>query len=289
MPASTQSLDYIDFYGETTQLDALLFCEALSERSQQHDWKILPHRHRYIFQLFFVADGGGQVHLDEHQYSLQAPAMLIIPPGVMHSFEWHKGSQGVVVSVAEALLQQSLQKMGVNHVVSSAVLHPLTVTELGVITHLYSQLLAEQQQADEYTSKLQLLLLEQLLIWCGRTLHIRQAHTHVLSKPEIKLQQFQQLVNQAFTLQHQVAWYAGQIGVSQSHLNQICQRYTGAAALAVIHRQLLHEAKRYLIFSDLSLSDISEQLGFAEPSYFSKFFKRLAGVQPARYRQLNRG
>ncbi len=121
MPANSQPLDYIDFYGETTQLEALLFCEALAERSQQHDWKILPHRHRYIFQLFFVADGGGQVHLDAQQYSLQAPAMLIIPPGVMHSFEWHKGSQGVVISVTEALVQQSLQKMGVNHLVSSAI------------------------------------------------------------------------------------------------------------------------------------------------------------------------
>lgn len=289
MPAEPQPLDYIDFYGETTQLEALLFCEALAERSQQHNWKILPHRHRYIYQLFFVAEGGGVAHLDEQQQLLQAPALLLIPPGVMHSFRWQQGSEGSVLSVTDTLLQRALQKMGVQVALNTAMLLPLAAGELGVLSQIFNQLVAEQLNSDEYGEKMRHLLLEQVVVWLARSLKLQAPVAPTLSKSALKLQQFRQLLGQAATRQHQVGWYAAQIGVTQSHLNQICQRYAGASALALIHRQLVNEAKRYLIFSDLGLNDIAEQLGFAEPGYFSKFFKRLTSQQPARYRLLNRG
>jgi AraC family transcriptional activator of pobA len=289
MSASIQPLDYIDFYGETTQLEALLFCEALAERSQQHNWKILPHRHRYIYQLFFVAEGGGEANLDEQQQALKAPAVLLIPPGVMHSFSWQQGSQGTVLSVTDTLLQQALQKMGVHLSLNSPVLLPIAAAELANRGLVFNQLVAEQLHSDEYAEKMQHLLLEQVLVWLARALKTHAPAEQALSKSALKLRQFRQLVSQSATRQHQVAWYAGQIGVTQSHLNQICQRYAGVSALALIHRQLVNEAKRYLIFSDLGLNEIAEQLGFTEPGYFSKFFKRLTSQQPARYRLLNRG
>ena len=77
--------------------------------------------------------------------------------------------------------------------------------------------------------------------------------------------------------------------MSQAHLNQICQQYVNANALALIHNVLISEAKRYLIFSDTAVADIAERLGFNEPGYFNKFFKRHTKLSPAAYRRQSQG
>ncbi|GGF82473.1 helix-turn-helix domain-containing protein [Alteromonas lipolytica] len=281
------NLEFVDLYGEKGSFlhQTFLYCEPLTQRSARHEWKIHPHRHKQITQIFLLTEGGVDVQLDGEHHRIDAPALLYIPDGVMHGFDWQANSQGTVLSVATPMLRQVEQNIG-----ESA--KPLTEAFVLAVHMAFSKPLlticqAIQQEASAsspHQSSMLQALLQQLLIVMHRMQPARNEEGG-FSKPERKLRQFQQLIRQHFAQQHKVSWYAGQIGVSQAHLNQICQQYYQSNALALVHQTLLSEAKRYLIFSDIAVAEIAERLGFSEPGYFNKFFKRHTGLSPAAYRR----
>ena len=77
---------------------------------------------------------------------------------------------------------------------------------------------------------------------------------------------------------------AHRVGISVAHLNSICRELAGQSALQILHQRLLLEAKRHLIYTPMTISEVADQLGFADPAYFARFFRRLTGTSPSAYR-----
>jgi len=95
---------------------------------------------------------------------------------------------------------------------------------------------------------------------------------------------YRDAVQRQATKQHGVAKYARELGVSPGHLNTICKRHLGRGAKEVIEEQLVVEARRLLLYSDESASRVALRLGFNDPSYFSRFFRRASGCSPSDFR-----
>lgn len=83
---------------------------------------------------------------------------------------------------------------------------------------------------------------------------------------------------------HDVSVYAARLGYSPRTLDRACRQATGQTAKAVLADRLLLEAKRLLVHTDLPASSIAGELGFSEATNFGKFFARLAGQSPGRFR-----
>ena len=79
--------------------------------------------------------------------------------------------------------------------------------------------------------------------------------------------------------------YAGALGISVPHLSRSCRELLGRSAARVIQDRLMIEARRDLVYTAMSISQISFRLGFTDPAYFSRFFARRAGVSPSDYRE----
>ena len=84
--------------------------------------------------------------------------------------------------------------------------------------------------------------------------------------------------------QHEVSWYARQIGVSPDTLSATLKRTRGRTAGSILTSLLVREAKVCLRNPSLSVQQVAEMLGFSDQSAFGKFFKRECGVSPAQYR-----
>ncbi len=56
--------------------------------------------------------------------------------------------------------------------------------------------------------------------------------------------------------------------------------------MKIINDRIILEAKRQLCYTDLKIKEIAFRLGFDDPSYFVKLFKRQTGILPAEFRVL---
>ena len=91
-------------------------------------------------------------------------------------------------------------------------------------------------------------------------------------------------LEQTFKQQWNVAQYAKHLGYSESTLNRACIAATGQSAKVLIDRRLALEAARLLIHTEASIAEIGHQMGFSESTNFVRFFARMNGVTPARFR-----
>ncbi len=265
-------------------IPSFLYCEALDVRSEQHDWKIKPHRHVSLFQIFVVTSGGGRVQLDDEVHTIVAPAVVYIPNNVVHGFTWQVNSKGYVLSVTSAVIGQLVNQKDVSGLANRPFTTQVSDSRLADIERLCRDIQKEERSADRYSDMMLLAIVQRLLVWIFRNVPVRNT-TQYLTKPEKKLAQFKSLIATHGYEHHLVGWFANQIGVSGAHLNQICKTHEKKSALSLIHEFLLDEAKRYLIFADLRISALADRLGFNDPAHFTKFFKNLTGETPKDYRR----
>ena len=88
-----------------------------------------------------------------------------------------------------------------------------------------------------------------------------------------------------FTEHRKLDFYADLLSVSPKYLSRVLRRYTGKSFSEWLDRKTMAEAKSELVDTELSVAQISENLGFADTPSFSRYFKRIEGVSPIQYRK----
>ncbi|SFM74388.1 Helix-turn-helix domain-containing protein [Chitinophaga sp. YR627] len=78
---------------------------------------------------------------------------------------------------------------------------------------------------------------------------------------------------------------AAQLKMSPHYLSDLLRQETGRSALDHIHAYLIAEAKNMLVGADLTVSEIAYALGFENPPYFSRLFRKETGLTPVAYRK----
>ena len=119
--------------------------------------------------------------------------------------------------------------------------------------------------------------------------HLFRQQTDILaatrSREQTIFDRFIQLVNQHCRQQHQIGYYADRLCLTERYLGTVIRQTSGTTAKDWIDRALITQAKVLLRHSDKSVMQISEDLDFPNPSFFSKYFKRLTGMTPGEYKK----
>jgi len=97
---------------------------------------------------------------------------------------------------------------------------------------------------------------------------------------------FLRQLEESYKVHHEVVFYANALNVTPRQLSDHCKQQTGKLPKYVVEERLILEAKRYLAFSHQSVKSIAFDLGYDDPSYFSKVFKRHTGYSPKDFRFL---
>ncbi len=156
-------------------------------------------------------------------------------------------------------------------------LSPASVTVLTTLLERLETLYQQQASVNLWRSYLQTILLElQTLSPPSSARHYSAAEKLVLGFKKALLHHAKQ--------QHQVTFYARHLHVSPNHLNRSSQRIAGKTASQLIAEQRLLEAKVLLYQSTLSIQEVSFAVGFQDPSYFGRFFKKHTGQSPSAFR-----
>ncbi len=283
-------------YGETAGADKyMLHVEDVQSRSQQYQWEIEPHVHHGLFQVLWLQQGSAEVLLDEHRSNVPTLAALVVPPGVVHGFRFAPGTDGKVLTLsAQFLLEGEFQAVG--EAFQALFLRPAVLqfepgADAGArLSALFAALLAEFTLPDSANSPVP--------VWLARSLvwHLSQASSlgQQVQNPRAYQHQalftrFLLLVEQHFLAHWPLERYASRLGLSTPRLNRLVRAERGVSAPELVHERLTREACRRLIYVAAPAARLAAELGFDDPAYFSRFFKRRTGHSPQSYRAAHVG
>lgn len=111
-----------------------------------------------------------------------------------------------------------------------------------------------------------------------------------LGKPEAyspryqKFLQLKQLIEDHYKDHKPNSFFANQLNTSTRNMYDIAQRYANKSVKSLLKEKVLSESKRLLSLTSKSIKEISYELGFEDPSYFSRFFTKNLKVSPSEYR-----
>jgi AraC family transcriptional activator of pobA len=268
-------------FGESKHLPDVLHCETIADRSVLHDWELAPHRHARLHQVLLVQAGGGEVQLDDATFKLSAGSLVNIPPGHVHAFRFERGTQGWVSTFADELLDDLFNRVGdVRRDLAQACVIEADPRMAWVVAHIWAEFSAQ--------NKARALVLRglsaSLLGWVAR--QVGQGALNATSPTDSNLvQRFVALMDAHFLEHWQVSDYAKALAISPTHLSRLTRAASGQSALRMIEARIMREARRNLAYTHLSISTIAYSLGYADPAYFTRVFKRDAGVSPKEFRE----
>ena len=104
------------------------------------------------------------------------------------------------------------------------------------------------------------------------------------SREQTIFDRFIQLVNQHCADQHQISYYADRLCLTERYLSTVIRQTSGVTAKEWIDRALITRIKVELMHTDKPVARIADDLSFPNPSFFSKYFKRIVGITPGEYR-----
>lgn len=272
-------------YGETAAWPTpdLLHCESIAERSRLHDWEIKPHRHGDLVQLLYVQTGTAELEVEGVVHPVQKASLQVVPALSVHGFRFSQDVQGYVLSLAQPLVEQ-LGAMLDSPPLARAACYP-AVGQQRYLDDLFAAIAQEYSEQQLGRELMLQSLISALLVWVGRrSLDQARAEAPGQDRGREHLQGFIRQLEAQFREHLPIEHYAAELGISAAHLNALCRRLAGQSALQMINQRLLLEAKRSLVYTAMTINQVADSLGFSEPAYFSRFFKRCTGQSPKDFR-----
>ncbi|WP_022723514.1 helix-turn-helix domain-containing protein [Rhodopseudomonas sp. B29] len=277
-------------YGETPAAPVdLLHVEAIQSRSRLYQWEIDVHTHRSLHQILWVDSGPANIALDEERVRCEGPVAVIVPPGVVHGFSFSRDTDGQVFTFApHAMIEGDVPATG-------QALHDLFgrarvlrfepgSAAMRRIAGLFADLADEFASPDAGGSPVPLWL-GRAIIWRLAQQSDRQSRNAARGGRD-QFTRFLLLVENHHREHWPIARYADRLGLSPERLNRLAKAETGQSALEIVHARLTREACRRLTYIAAPISNLAFELGFDDPAYFCRFFKRRTGHNPRDYRRM---
>lgn len=263
--------------------------ETIAERSRVNDWRIRPHAHRDLHQLLVIFAGGGEMQAETQRRPFRAPAVLILPAGVVHGFAFETDTQGYVVTLADMLLrdlarnERRFRSLFAAATCASIESDPAHFQDLAQTLPKLKRELAWNAPASAVAAAARLTT---LLVSVVRALHQPAELTSPAGNTRAALvARLRETIEIHLRGGLSVSQYAEALNVTPARLRAACLEVTGKPPARVLEERLLLEAKRDLTYTNMTVAQIAYDLGFTDPAYFSRFFSKLAGESPAAFRK----
>lgn len=285
-PTPGEAVPRFALYGE--QADAAqaesVHIELIETRSRLHDWHIARHTHAGLFQVLFLSAGQVEAQIDDTLHVCAGPTVITIHPSVEHGFDFSRQAQGYVLTVDQSMLFAAGD--GFAPVFVDALLLDLhDQPELAQrLEQLLTQLMAEFAERHQGHALL-LQWLSQCVLMLLVRLHAERRSAEQSGRNDFGLfSRFRALLEDHYKEQWLVEQYAAQLLVTPTRLNRLCLRMAQQSAFDMTQRRLMLEACRQLTYLPSSIATIAYELGYQDPAYFSRAFKRHTGATPSLFR-----
>jgi AraC family transcriptional activator of pobA len=281
-------------YGERsadTRTTDPLHVEDIQSRSRKYLWKIATHRHAGLCQCVYVTSGPVEAQLEEASAASSGPVIFIIPSGTVHGFGFLAETRGYVLT---ADLDRLMGMAGPAHQAAIAALFSIprcialeAEPSLAMrLSQFFESLMREFNQPESVLVPVSGWLACSIL-WIIASTHPAASHAAPFAPSDLdRLRRFRVLLESHYLQHWPVKRYARELALSESSLNRLCASLTGNSAFVLIQQRLALESRRRLVYVAGSVAAIAAELGFNDPAYFCRFFRKHAGLSPTEFRRL---
>lgn len=248
-----------------------------------------PHQDDYF--IFGLVEKGVWCSLiDFDELNFYPGDIFIIQPGQIHSFIKSEQMEGWLLFADTSLINNSHK-----HLLDSFSLSALSfradekrIKELTQIAFII------QSRTDgcinEYTTISLRRLTEVFISIVCEILNMQDMRSTHHSRRHIEIVLlFRQLLKKHLIESHQPSYYASLLNISTVYLNEVIKKICGMSVSAYIKKEIVIQAKRFLVHSHLSIKEIAVQLGIDDHAYFSRLFTQATGLSPTAFRKQNLG
>jgi AraC family transcriptional activator of pobA len=253
-----------------------------------------PHIH-YFYEILWFHEGTGRHTVDFHEYDVRPNTIFFLSPGLVHHFDRKTNYRGISIRMCTDFMksENSTDNLFMKYNAfytfdttpcfhideeTAAELLPLTVS------------MEEEINNNGLFGNIEILksLLRIFLVKIQRH-GVQEGESHLdILKPSHQLfLKFRRMVEQEYMHLHTVQEYADHLNVAVRTLNKCVNECSHTSPLAFINKRILLEGKRMVRYSNMMFKEIAYELGYEDPSYFVKMFKRHTGYLPSEFREMD--
>lgn len=247
---------------------------------RQHIRKTSPHKHNNYFEIIYLMKGEGSHTIDTKEYEIKPPVIFTIRKEQVHFWDIKTEPEGFVLIIKKSFIDNCLDK-DIKRLISELSAQTCLFPKDNAASVIFKLLQYEYQEKKTLNRPIIDGLLKALLA------KFLESATPTISKNgnNTIFQKYIDLLSKENELTNRVNHYARLLSTTPQNLNAICRKETGQSATEILSEQIINEAKRLLLYTDFTVSEISSKLDFKDNSHFSKYFKRHVGNTPIGFRE----
>lgn len=257
------------------------------------DIEHLRKSHRHDFYAFIINTSGKGSHIiDFQEHEIKPNRIFFINYGQVHSWKNINKVRGYVVLFTKSFYD--IIFTGNNKIKSDSALINLLpyvdVDEKEMHEWLFTMKLIETEYLvmQENTEEIICLLLKTCILRYSRA---TEKHTYKNPKDDhrfLLFMDYKNLIQTNYKRLKSPKDYASILHITPNYLNSVAKGLTGLTAGEHIKQRVILEAKRLLTHTDLTVTQISYELGFNDKSHFGKYFKSAEALTPQKFRVQNK-
>lgn len=249
-----------------------------------------PHNHSF-YQIIFFKETQAKHFIDFNEYKIQPDSLIFIAKNQVHFFEQGVDYDGFLVHFNESFLIASDKDINfflTYHLFNNKAKPYFNIPDkLKPQINLYfQQIQTELDNIDTFgTPAILSNLLKSLLLIIEREIRKEYQEDTSAALPNPIFLSFRDSVEKNFKNGWTVAEYANDLSISTKTLNSIVKKEAGQTASHFITGRVILESKRRLTHTNIQINQIAYDMGFSDPYYFMKFFKKQVGSTPKEFRK----
>lgn len=253
------------------------------------DIEHLKHTHRHNFYaLIFTTKGNGRHTIDFAEYEIIPQRVFLITYGQLHHWDYLRSVSGFIILFTEAfynLIYTGNDKIKSDKaLVNNQAFVDLDDNEFKEWNNLIRLIEEEYLSNATNCKEVICLMLKALILKYNRKSNKVLINANLSSRKHTLIGEFKAYIEQYYKEWKLPKLYAQLMNITPNYLNSICKEVQNKSATELIKDRIILEAKRLLIHTDDTVTQIAYELGFEDNSHFGKYFKSALNITPDQYR-----
>ena len=247
-----------------------------------------PHRHAF-YEIIYIKEGEGAHIIDFESFPIRPDSLYFFSPDKIHFWQLTKPLEGSSIKFSENFLLFPPSEPYLTDYLdffhdTEYPLNLLLSNSKGEEIRYLINRIEKEYHSDGYVRDLKIRSYLIILLIEIQRLFMEGIRKRDVIRGSALVSLFKKMVSKNFLEHRTTAYYAEKLGISEAYLHERTKENTGLTPGQIIRKEIVMEAKRMLAHTTDTISEIGYKLGFEDPSYFGRFFKRETGLSPKSFR-----